>query len=83
MNMKSAGWIIHDANNNYEFGFLVKFLFFNFFLLFHRLCSSYPKLLIVPKCCTYDQLRKIAKFRKSGRLPAVVWRLVALLIDGV
>ena len=75
MKMKSAGWIITDANNNYELVFVRKFLFLN--VLFHRLCPSYPKLLIVPKCYTHDRLRKIAKFRKSGRLPAVVWRLVA------
>ena len=79
MKMKAAGWIVSDANHNYELGFNITVLLF--IVSFCRLCSSYPKLLIVPKYYTADRLKKIAKFRKSGRLPAVVWRYTALLID--
>ena len=43
-------------------------------ILFHRLCSTYPKTLVVPHYYHDDQLVKVAKFRKSGRVPAVVWR---------
>ena len=44
--------------------------------LFHRLCSTYPTTLMTPQHYHDDQLKKVAKFRKSGRVPAVVWRSV-------
>jgi hypothetical protein len=39
-----------------------------------ELCPSYPETVIVPKCITDEQLRKIANFRSSKRFPTVVWR---------
>lgn len=39
-----------------------------------ELCPSYPESLIVPKCITDEQLRKIACFRSSKRFPTVTWR---------
>lgn len=39
-----------------------------------KLCSSYPKMLIVPACISDDILQNVASFRSSRRIPAVVWR---------
>jgi myotubularin-related protein 3/4 len=40
----------------------------------HKLCQTYPELLIVPEKISDDQLQKIANFRSSKRFPAVVWK---------
>ena len=40
----------------------------------HKLCPTYPELLIVPEKISDDQLQKIATFRSSKRFPAVVWK---------
>ena len=37
------------------------------------LCSSYPRTLCIPKCITDEQLKNVASFRSSGRLPALCW----------
>lgn len=42
--------------------------------LSYELVPSYPRLLVVPACISDAQLGAIAKYRSSGRLPAVVWR---------
>ena len=42
--------------------------------LSYELVPSYPRLLVVPSCISDTQLGSIAKYRSSGRLPAVVWR---------
>jgi myotubularin-related protein 1/2 len=39
-----------------------------------KLCSSYPPLLVVPRCITKDQLSAVAAYRSHKRLPAVVYR---------
>lgn len=39
-----------------------------------KLCSSYPKLLIVPACISDDTLTAVSCFRSSRRIPAVVYR---------
>ncbi|XP_028415229.1 myotubularin-related protein 3-like [Dendronephthya gigantea] len=39
-----------------------------------KLCSSYPKLHIVPGNITDEKLENIAKFRSSNRFPSAVWR---------
>lgn len=39
-----------------------------------ELCPSYPETVIIPKCMTDEQIKKIASFRGSKRFPAVVWR---------
>ena len=41
-----------------------------------ELCPTYPESVIVPKCITDEQLKKIACFRSSKRFPVVVWRFV-------
>ena len=41
-----------------------------------RLCATYPKLLVVPSSISDDELSTAAKFRMSGRIPAIVWRCV-------
>ena len=43
-------------------------------LLSFRLCSTYPKLHIVPAMITDKEMEAVAKFRTSGRFPSVVWR---------
>ena len=40
----------------------------------HRLCPTYPKLLIVPSCLSEEDLRAAGRFRALGRVPTVVWR---------
>jgi myotubularin-related protein 3/4 len=40
----------------------------------YSLCSSYPKLFIVPNDVSDDVLFEVAKYRSMGRIPAVVWR---------
>ena len=42
--------------------------------LFFRLCSTYPKLHIVPAIITDKDMEAVAKFRTSHRFPSVVWR---------
>lgn len=39
-----------------------------------KLCSSYPKFLIVPACISDDTLTSVSSFRSSRRIPAVVYR---------
>ncbi|CAB4037376.1 Hypothetical predicted protein [Paramuricea clavata] len=39
-----------------------------------EVCSSYPKLHIVPSLITDEMLENIAKFRASRRFPSAVWR---------
>jgi myotubularin-related protein 5/13 len=39
----------------------------------YALCSSYPSTFIVPSAVNDDQLRKVAKAHKLGRLPIVTW----------
>ena len=39
-----------------------------------RLCSTYPKLHIVPAMITDSEMEAVVKFRTSGRFPSVVWR---------
>lgn len=39
-----------------------------------KLCSSYPRNIIVPACIDDADLHKVATFRSSRRIPAVVWR---------
>ncbi|XP_051508553.1 myotubularin-related protein 3-like isoform X1 [Myxocyprinus asiaticus] len=40
----------------------------------HRLCSSYPQLLLVPAWITDKELENVAAFRSWKRIPAVVYR---------
>ncbi|XP_023704302.1 myotubularin-related protein 3 isoform X4 [Cryptotermes secundus] len=40
----------------------------------YRLCSSYPRLLLVPACITDETLETAARYRSAQRVPAVVWR---------
>ncbi|XP_064210257.1 myotubularin-related protein 3 isoform X2 [Anguilla rostrata] len=40
----------------------------------HRLCSSYPQLLLVPAWITDKELENVAAFRSWKRFPAVVYR---------
>ncbi|XP_069700991.1 phosphatidylinositol-3,5-bisphosphate 3-phosphatase MTMR3 isoform X2 [Periplaneta americana] len=40
----------------------------------YRLCSSYPRLLLVPACISDETLESAARFRSARRVPAVVWR---------
>lgn len=56
--------------------FNIQYSMLVFHSTFHRLCSTYPKTLMVPQYFQDDQLKKVAKFRKLGRVPAVVWRYV-------
>ena len=44
-----------------------------------RLCSSYPKVFIVPQSVTDSNLLQVSKFRSLSRIPAVVWRSVILV----
>jgi myotubularin-related protein 3/4 len=39
-----------------------------------KLCSTYPKLLIVPACISDETLTAVSSFRSSRRIPAVVYR---------
>lgn len=39
-----------------------------------KLCSSYPKQLIVPACITDETLTSVSSFRSSRRIPVVTWR---------
>lgn len=39
-----------------------------------KLCSSYPRLLIVPACISDETLTTVSCFRSSRRIPAVVYR---------
>jgi myotubularin-related protein 1/2 len=39
----------------------------------YKLCSTYPKFIVVPRLITDDEVRLIAKFRSKGRMPAVVY----------
>ena len=49
------------------------------YFIFFRLCSSYPKLHIVPSHITDKKLDNIAKFRASRRFPSAVWRYGIIL----
>jgi len=40
----------------------------------HKLCSTYPQQLVLPACISDTTLEKVAQFRSSRRIPAVVWR---------
>ncbi|XP_011406514.1 PREDICTED: myotubularin-related protein 3-like [Amphimedon queenslandica] len=40
----------------------------------YELCSSYPKVFVVPQSVTDSDLLQVSKFRSLSRLPAVVWR---------
>jgi myotubularin-related protein 3/4 len=40
----------------------------------YELCSSYPKLIIVPNSIDKKKLEQVACFRSARRFPAVVWR---------
>ncbi|KAJ8285782.1 hypothetical protein GJAV_G00030880 [Gymnothorax javanicus] len=40
----------------------------------HRLCASYPQLLLVPAWITDKELENVAAFRSWKRIPAVVYR---------
>ncbi|XP_045469511.1 myotubularin-related protein 4 isoform X2 [Harmonia axyridis] len=40
----------------------------------YEVCPSYPPYLLVPKDIDDEELKKVAKFRSSQRIPAVVWR---------
>ncbi|EEB20241.1 conserved hypothetical protein [Pediculus humanus corporis] len=40
----------------------------------YKLCSSYPRQLLVPACITDSTLEQAAQFRSARRVPAVVWR---------
>jgi len=46
----------------------------SYFNLSYEACPSYPRVLCLPSSVTDEQLTLVAKFRSSGRLPAVVWR---------
>lgn len=39
-----------------------------------KLCSSYPKQLIVPACISDETLSSVSSFRSSKRIPVVTWR---------
>ena len=39
----------------------------------HRLCGSYPSLLVVPAECDDTMLAEVAAFRSEGRLPTLSW----------
>jgi len=40
----------------------------------YELCSTYPKLLVVPSAFSEEALPQVAQFRTKGRLPVCVWR---------
>jgi myotubularin-related protein 3/4 len=39
-----------------------------------KLCSSYPRYILVPNNINDETLQNVASFRSSRRIPAVVWR---------
>jgi len=39
----------------------------------YQLCDTYPAALVVPAETGHDQLRRVAAFRKRGRLPTLSW----------
>ena len=39
-----------------------------------RVCPTYPKVFVVPHSIVDEELRLVADFRMSGRVPTVVWR---------
>lgn len=39
-----------------------------------KLCSTYPKFIIVPACISDETLQSVSSFRSSRRIPAVVYR---------
>jgi myotubularin-related protein 3/4 len=40
----------------------------------YKLCATYPKLFVVSSAVSEEEIRSAAKFRATGRVPAVVWR---------
>jgi hypothetical protein len=38
-----------------------------------RICDSYPKVIVVPKQLTDDDVKVVAHFRSGGRLPVLCW----------
>ena len=41
----------------------------------YELCSSYPRILVVPKSISDSQLMAVKSLRKRGRIPVCVWRV--------
>ena len=39
----------------------------------YAVCSSYPRLICVPKSISDEQARAVASFRSNGRMPALCW----------
>ena len=39
----------------------------------YKLCASYPAWIVEPSCMKDDEIKQIASYRSSSRLPAVVW----------
>ena len=40
----------------------------------YNLCTTYPRLLCIPKSIENEQLSEAVQYRSKGRLPALVWR---------
>ncbi|GAB5364173.1 hypothetical protein AAMO2058_000946200 [Amorphochlora amoebiformis] len=40
----------------------------------YKMCSSYPKIFMVPSTISDEDLHSIAKFRSRGRIPVLTWR---------
>ena len=39
-----------------------------------RVCLTYPKVFVVPRSIADEEVKLVANFRMSGRVPTVVWR---------
>lgn len=39
-----------------------------------RVCPTYPKVFVVPRSVVDEEVKLVANFRMSGRVPTVVWR---------
>jgi len=69
------GWKIYDARKDYErVGIPDNMWRISEANVNYKLCSTYPRYLVVPSTISDEDLHSIAKFRSRCRIPVCVWR---------
>lgn len=69
------GWNIYDVRQEYERMGLTQSGDFRYSKLNadFKFCETYPRILVVPKSVSDDELRMIGEFRSKHRIPVVSW----------
>lgn len=74
-NEVNNGWNLYDVRQEYDRMGITKSNDFRYSKINSdfKFCETYPRVLVVPKSVTDDELRMVGEFRSKHRIPVVSW----------